>query len=80
MSTVVVSVRIPKHLKEEAERLGVNIRQVIEESLRRAIEEEKRRRVMEALRELAEACEGLSEDEWVNVIKAARWGRTLDNT
>ncbi len=80
MSTVVVSVRIPKRLKEEAERLGVNIRQVIEESLRRAIEEEKRKRVMEALRGLAEACEGLSEDEWVNAIRVACRGRALDNT
>jgi len=80
LSTAVVSVRIPKRLKEEAERLGVNIRQVVEESLRRAIEEERKRRAIEALRELAEACEGLSEDEWVDVIKAARRGRALDNT
>ncbi|WP_338248552.1 hypothetical protein [Pyrodictium abyssi] len=33
---MVVSVRVPRKLKEEAERLGIDIRRVVEESLRRA--------------------------------------------
>ncbi len=77
MSTVVVSARIPRRLKEEAERLGIDIRRVVEESLRRAVEEERRKRVVEALRELAEAGAGLSVDDWVKAVKEARRGRVV---
>jgi len=73
----VISVRVPKRLKEEAERLGINIRHVVEESLRHAIAKEKRRRVAEALRELADAGGELSVKEWIKAIRASREGRRI---
>ena len=77
MSTVVVSVRIPRQLKEEAERLGIDIRRVVEESLRRAVLEERKRRVAEALKEIAVAGGDLSIEEWIKAIKSARRGRSI---
>lgn len=75
MSTVVVSVRVPRQLKEEAERLGIDIRRVVEESLRRAVIEERKRRIAEALRELAAAGGDLTVEDWVEAVKASRRGR-----
>ena len=43
--------------REEAERLGMDIHCVVEESLRRAIIEERKKRIAEALKELAAAGE-----------------------
>ena len=75
MSTVVVSVRVPRRLKEEAERLGIDLRRLVEEALHRAIVEERRKRVAEALKELAEAGRSIGEDEWVRAVKESRRGR-----
>jgi len=75
LSTVVVSVRVPRQLKEEAERLGIDIRRVVEESLRRAVIEERKRRIAEALRELAAAGGDLTVEDWVEAVKASRRGR-----
>ena len=75
MSTVVVSVRVPRRLKEEAERLGIDLRRLVEEALHHAIVEERRKRVAEALKELAEAGRSIGEDEWVRAVKESRRGR-----
>ncbi len=42
MKTVVVSVRIPKELKEEADKLGIKLRSVLEKSLKEEIERRKK--------------------------------------
>jgi|BEDMetMinimDraft_2_1075160.scaffolds.fasta_scaffold14787_3 Post-segregation antitoxin CcdA. len=42
MSTKVISVRVNKELKEEAERLGINLREVIEKAIKERIEIEKK--------------------------------------
>ncbi len=73
----VLSVRIPKKLKEEARRLGIDIRRVVEESLRKAIMEEKKKRIAKALKEIVETCNSLSIEEWVNSIRNARKGRSI---
>ncbi len=77
MSTAVVSVRVPKRVKEEAERLGINIREVVERSLIEAIKEEKKRRIAEALRELAEAGGDMTPEDWVDVVKTSRRERSI---
>lgn len=78
MSTVVVSVRVPRRLKEEAEELGIDLRRVVEEALRKAVEEERMRRLAEALQGLREAAEpGLEPRDWVEAVKASRRGRQL---
>lgn len=69
---ITVSSKVSRELKEEAERLGIRISEV----LRRALEEEVRRRRLEALRgrveELAPALEKIDVAEIVGLIRADR--------
>jgi len=71
---VTVSVRIPRQLKEEAERLGIKISPV----LRRALEEEVRRRKIEALRmeleDIRDVLEKLDVERIVRHIREDREG------
>ena len=74
MSTIVLSVRVRKELKEEAERLGVNLRGVVE----RAIEDEVRRAKAERMKKLIEEAlksMDLKEEEWVKAVKESRLER-----
>ena len=74
MSTVVLSVRIRKELKEEAEKLGIDIRRVVE----KALEEEVERVKMERLRKLIEESlkyMDISVNEWVESVKESRYER-----
>ena len=80
MGSVVVSVRVPRKLKEEAESLGIDIRRVVEEALRHAVKEERKKRIAEALKEIAEAGSLLSEEEWVKAVRDSRRRRIVDNT
>jgi post-segregation antitoxin (ccd killing protein) len=70
----VLSVRIKKELKEEAERLGIDIRRVVE----RALEEEIERVKMERLKALIEEAlkyMNVSVNEWVKTVKESRYER-----
>jgi post-segregation antitoxin (ccd killing protein) len=70
----VLSVRIKKELKEEAERLGIDIRRVVE----KALEEEIERVKMERLRALIEEAlkyMNVSVNEWVKTVKESRYER-----
>jgi post-segregation antitoxin (ccd killing protein) len=74
MTSVVLSVRVRRKLKEEAERLGINIREVVE----RALEEEIRRVKMERLKMvIGEALKAMdvSVEEWVEAIRESRLER-----
>jgi post-segregation antitoxin (ccd killing protein) len=74
MSTIVLSVRVRKELKEEAERLGVNLREVVE----RALEDEVRRAKAERMKKLMEEAlrsMDLKEEEWVKAVKESRLER-----
>jgi post-segregation antitoxin (ccd killing protein) len=71
LSTAVLSVRVRKELKEEAKRLNINLKEVVE----RALEEEIRRARMERMRELVEEAlrvVDLKEEEWVRAVKESR--------
>ena len=72
MSSVVITVRVPKRLKEELDRYGV----IVSEVVRKAIEEEvERRRFEEASRaagKLGEFFAKISEKEIVESIKGMR--------
>ncbi len=70
--SAVISVRVPKELKEEAERLKIDIKKVVEESLRRAIIEKKKELLAKAIKQFVEATGNLSEEEWVEIIKNSR--------
>ncbi len=71
MSTAVLSIRIRRELKEEAEKLGIDIKTVVEkaleEEIRRVKLERFRRIVEEALRSM-----DISVDEWVRAVKESR--------
>jgi post-segregation antitoxin (ccd killing protein) len=74
MSTAVLSLRIRKELKEEAEKLNIDIRRVVE----KALEEEIKRMKMERLRRLIEEAlkhMNVSVDEWVKAVKESRYER-----
>ncbi len=71
MSTEVLSVRIRKELKEEAKRLGIDLRSVIE----KALEEEIRRAKKRYLKNIIEKCLNnmeISDSEWVKAVKESR--------
>jgi len=68
-SYVTVSAKVRRELREEAERLGVNISEVI----RRALEEEVRRRKIELLRrKLEEVGDVLDEVDVSRIVEAVR--------
>lgn len=68
----VVSVRVKRELKEEAERLKINFRDLVE----RALEEEIWKRKAELLKskvDLAlQAMENLTVEDWVEALREAR--------
>ena len=66
MSTVVLSVRVRRELKEEAERLGIDLRETVE----RALEEEIRR--MKKLIGEALVSMDLDVEEWVKTVREMR--------
>jgi len=72
MSTEVLSIRIKKDLKREAERLNLNIKDIIEKALAEAIEQAKRKRLEEAINALLLEMKEISEDEWVKTVKECR--------
>ncbi len=74
MSTAVLSVRIRRELKEEAERLGIDVRRVVE----KALEEEVRRARRERLRRLIEKAlpqMDIPVEEWARAVREAREAR-----
>jgi post-segregation antitoxin (ccd killing protein) len=74
-STVILSVRVRRELKERAEQLGINIREIVEKALERAIEERERDRLKEISNELKNLIGDISEEEWVRVIREVRDAR-----
>lgn len=71
MSSVNISVRIPRRLKEELSKYGVKVSEVV----RRALEEEVERRIETARRaaeELGDLFSKVSEEEIVRSIKEDR--------
>ena len=72
MSTEVLSVRIRKELKKEAERLNINVKNVVEKALAKAIEQAKRKKLSEAINTLLLEMGEISEDEWVRAVKECR--------
>ncbi len=74
MPTVVLSVRIRKELKEEAERYGINIKEVIEKSLEKEIRKAKAERLKRIIEEALNNMD-VSAEEWVRHVKETRYER-----
>lgn len=71
MSTVVLSVRIRRELKEEAERLGIDVRSVVERALREEISRARKKRLKKMLKEALENMD-VSIDEWIEAVREVR--------
>lgn len=71
MSTVVLSVRVRRELKEEAERLGIDLRAVVERALEEEIKQARRMRFKKLLEEALDAIDVTVED-WVSAVREAR--------
>lgn len=71
-STVVLSIRISKELKEKAESLNINIREAIE----KALEESIRKKEMENLKAISEKIlfltRNVNEEDWLRDIRETR--------
>ena len=67
----ILSVRIRRELKEEARRLGIDLRRVVERAIEEEILRAKKRRLRELLRKALESAE-ITEEEWVEAVKEAR--------
>jgi len=71
MSRVVLSIRIQRRLKEEAEKLGIDIRAVVEKALEDEIRRAKfmrfKKLVEEALKNIDTTVE-----EWIKAVKEVR--------
>jgi len=71
MSTEVLSIRIRKDLKREAQKLGINIREVVERALEREIREAKKRMLREIIEKGLESM-NVRVDEWIRDVKESR--------
>lgn len=71
MSTAVLSVRVRRELKEQAEQLGIDLRKVVEKALQEEILRRKRERLRELL-ERALSSMDVSEEEWVRAVRESR--------
>ena len=72
MSTEVLSIRIRKDLKRQAEKLNINVKDVVEKALAEAIEQAKRERLKESINMLLLEMKGVSEEQWVRVVRECR--------
>jgi plasmid maintenance system antidote protein VapI len=70
MATEVLSVRVKKNLKDEAEKLGIDLKKAVEERLEELVAEKKTRAQQTAkqLRYLM----NVTPEEWVNDVRATR--------
>ncbi len=71
MSTVVLSVRVRRELKREAEELGVDIRKVVEKALEEEIFKIKQRKFKELIDKTLKTMD-VSVEEWVKAVKESR--------
>ena len=68
--TEVLSVRVKKNLKDEAEKLGVDLRVAIEQLLEELVSE-KKAKAQNVAKELSSLMD-VKAEEWVNDVKATR--------
>jgi len=74
MSTEVLSVRVRRELKEEAERLGIDIRSVVERVLEEEIRRVRKLRFKSLLEEMLKSVD-ITAEEWVEAVRESRLER-----
>jgi plasmid maintenance system antidote protein VapI len=68
--TEVLSVRVKKSLKDEAEKLGVNLKMAVEQLLEELVAE-KKAKAQKVAKELSSLMD-VKPEEWVNDVRATR--------
>jgi plasmid maintenance system antidote protein VapI len=68
--TEVLSVRVKKSLKDEAEKLGVDLKVVVEQALEELVAE-KKKKAQKVAKELGSLMD-VDAEEWLNDVKATR--------
>jgi hypothetical protein len=71
METEVLSVRVKKSLKKEAERMGIDVKAAVEELLEELVAEKKAKALKRA-EELRRAMRGVTVEDWVRDVKETR--------
>jgi len=74
MSTEVLSVRVRRELKEEAERLGIDVRSVVERALEEEIRRVRKLRFKSLLEEILKSVD-MTAEEWVEAVRESRLER-----
>ncbi|RLI89525.1 MAG: CopG family transcriptional regulator [Candidatus Altiarchaeales archaeon] len=72
MKTTIVSVRIPTQLKKDAEKYGIDIKEVLLESLENRLKEEKFKRLKDRLKKVAKILQKIPEDELTSIVRESR--------
>ncbi len=70
MTTEVLSVRVKKSLKDEAEKLGIDLKAAVEELLEELVAE-KKAKAQKTAKELRDLMD-VKPEEWVSDVKATR--------
>lgn len=71
MDTEVLSIRVKKSLKEEAEKMGVDLKAAVEGLLEELVAE-KKAKAQKRAEELRRAMGGVTVEEWVKDVKETR--------
>jgi len=71
MSTAVISVRVKKELKEEAIKLNIDIKKVVEKALEEEIKRIKKKKLRKIINEGLESM-NITVDEWIKAVKESR--------
>jgi len=74
MSTEVLSVRVKRELKEEAERLGIDVRSVVERALEEEIRRVRKLKFKSLVEEMLKSV-NMTAEEWVEAVKESRLER-----
>ncbi|MBI2126644.1 MAG: DUF4145 domain-containing protein [Thaumarchaeota archaeon] len=80
MSSDVISVRVRRNLKEEAFRLGIDVRNVVEEGLEKAIRKQKEKKIKATIEKIKQEMRGVTEKQWLRSVKESRKKRILIST
>ncbi len=71
METEVLSIRVKKSLKDEAEKMGVDLKAAVEELLEELVAE-KKAKAQKRADDLRRAMRGITVEEWVKDVKETR--------
>ncbi|GBC70030.1 hypothetical protein HRbin01_01737 [archaeon HR01] len=72
METEVLSIRVRRSLKNEAEKLGLNVRDVVESALEQAVSEARKKQLEDAVDRLLHLMENVSPETWVKEVREWR--------